>query len=434
MSRKLRPLRERDMRQLEKGQIHEHIDCSTKPRFMLKRWFEKGFDKVNPKLPRDIVLDWRAAQELRDCRNSRNCAELIDYLETRAALRYQKWLARFASKSLANYVQCIRDHILPLMQTSLDLYEITRDRIADAVEDGHIFLELRFAPQLHTFEGLTLDQVMEAVTAAVKESPIPVKLIVCALRHEDDKKFVPHNPVNELADIAIKYPEVGVFDLAADEAAYSGVLDWYIGPAKRVQAAGKILDIHLGETNALTAAYTSGLKKLYPFLTTADRRRLASTMKQVVALAARLKNTADPDKRLKLFDQIASLLDSIEELIYKSGRIGHGIRGDHQGTYVLGCCPTSNVVTGQVPSIAKHPIGKFLREGKLVTINTDGTLFTLVDLTREYVKLQKAQDFTVIEFYICNRIALAASSFSTEVKAQLKAKLNLGYRRRIGSR
>lgn len=432
MSNKHQPLTEEELQALEKGQIHEHLDCSPCPRYLLRRWFKLGFDKVNPRLPQQIELDWRAAQAVRASKQP-DANDLADSLERRAAHSYQLWLARFASESLANYVQAIRDHILPVMQTSIDLYEITRERIQQAVADGHIFLELRFAPQLHTAGGLTLEGVMSAVISAVNQSPIPVKLVVCALRHENDKRYVEHNPVELLAELAIAYPQVGVFDLAADEAAYPGVLDWYVEPAKRVLESGKILDIHLGETNALTRSYTAGLKQLYPSLSPADRGKLARVMKHVQTLCQKFSVSKTASAGEKLFDQVRESLDSVEDLIFRSGRLGHGIRGDKQGTYVLGVCPTSNVVTGQVEAFEAHPVSRLLRAGKLVTVNTDGTLFTLVDLSKEYGKLQKApHNFRLIDFYVVNRVALAASSFSLEQKQVLKAKLDAGYRGRLG--
>jgi adenosine deaminase len=434
MNRNQRPLTSRQLRALEKGQIHEHIDCSPDPLFMLKRQYERGFDKVKPKLPSTVVKNWRDAQALRTGTKSEQNLELAAELERKAARTYQRWLARFASKSLANYVQAIRDHILPLMQTSTDLYEVTRKRIADAVEDGHIFLELRFAPQLHTMEGLTLDQVMAAVNKAVNQAPIPVRLIVCALRHENDKQFVPHNPVHELAALTLKYEEVGVFDLAADEGAYPGVLDWFMPAAVQVQEGGKLVDCHLWEVNDDTSQDRRRLAALYPFLSGLERRRLSSLMKKVAARCAAFSQAKTAEQRLALLDQIDGLLDQAEALIHKSGRVGHGIRGKSQGTYVLEVCPTSNVVTGQVKSFDQHPIGELLRAGKLVTINTDGTLFTQIDLTKEYDKLQKQHKFTLAEFYVCNRIALAASSFSPAVKASIKAKLAAGYRKQLSSK
>ncbi|SRR5579875_436220 len=374
MKRKFSRISARQMRKLPKGQIHEHLDCSLDPRYMLTRWYERGFENATIRFPKSVVLNWQAAQELRSARNRKGNGELIEKLEKRAARTYQNWLARFASKSLANYVQAVVDHVLPIMQDSIALYEITRKRIQDAVEDGHIFLELRFAPQLHTMGGLTLDQVMDAVVEAVKESPIPVKLIVCSLRHEGDKAVMKHNPVADLVDLAIRYmPYVGGFDLAADEHKYPGVLDWWLPEAERARKAGLKLTIHLWETDEPTAT---------------DLERLNE----------------------------AGIC-----------RIGHGDRGDCQGDRVLEVCPTSNVVTGQYPSFAEHPVDRFYRAGKRVTVNTDGTLFTRTDLTGEYLRLQKYFGWGLRDFYTVNVTALEATSFDEATKARLRAKLDEVY-------
>lgn len=359
------------MRELPKILIHEHLDCSLRPLTMLRMWEEIGFDKAKLAFPASVLRNWAAAQELRSARRSKGNDTLIEQLETRAARTYQRYLMKFASSSLKNYVQAIVDHVLPLMQTMINLEQITRERIEDAAADGVVGFELRFAPQLHTMGGLTLEQVMDAVVAGIKDAPMPVKLIVCSLRHEGT---FPVNPVSTLVDLAIRYKEhVGVFDLAADEHAYPGVLPWWAPEAERARAAGLTLTIHLWETD-------------------------------------------DPT------DQDIEMLER-----YNLQRIGHGIRGDRQGDRVLEVCPTSNVVTGQVASIEKHPIDRLYRAGKKVTVNTDGTLFTRVDLTEEYRKLQAAFGWSRGDFYAVNVTALEASSFGSDVKAALRARLDEAY-------
>ena len=358
-------------RKLPKILIHEHLDCSLRPRTMLELWAELGFETAKLPFPKKVLTLWKAAQELKRCKRRCCNAKLIDELEREAATLYQRYLVKFASKSLANYIRAIVDHILPVMQTSLNMVRITEERIQDAAADGVAAFELRFAPQLHTAGGLTLDQVMEAVIAGIKDAPMPVKLIVCSLRHEN---VLPHNPVKELVDLAIKYKEhVGVFDLAADEHAFPGVLPWWAPEAERARAAGIELTIHLWETEEPTDADIEMLER------------------------------------------------------YNLRRLGHGFRGKRQGDRVLEVCPTSNVVTGQVKSIKDHPIGKLFRQGKKVTVNTDGTLFTRVDLTAEYLKLSRAFGWGKKEFYAVNLTALNASSFSEGVKARLRAELAQAY-------
>lgn len=371
MNTKHKNIGPKKMRALPKILIHEHLDCSLRPATMLKLWGEIGFDKATLPFPRNVLLPWQAAQALKNGRRSTGSTELARQLEAEAASRYQRYLVRFASKSLANYVKAIVDHVLPVMQTSVNLHQITRERLEDAAADGVVGLELRFAPQLHTMGGLTLDQVMEAVVAGIKDAPMPVKLIVCSLRHEGTFKV---NPVSELVDLAIRYRKhVGVFDLAADEHAFPGVLPWWAPEAMRARAAGIDLTIHLWETEEPT------------------------------------------DRDVEMLEK------------YNLRRLGHGIRGNRQGDRVLEICPTSNVVTGQVRSIDLHPIDWLYRQGKKVTVNTDGTLFTRVDLTAEYVKLQRTFGWGQADFYKVNLTALEASCFEPEVKAALRARLDEAY-------
>ena len=359
------------MRQLPKMLIHEHLDCSLRPRTMLELWETIGFAEAKMSFPTNVLTPWQTGRRLENvCGKKREAKKLI----ADAVAAYQQWLVGFASSSLKNYVDAIVLHVLPLMQSAANLERITRERIEDAQADGIIGFELRFAPQLHTWGGLTLDQVMKAVMRGIKDAPMLVKLIVCSLRHENDKDIVPVNPIDELADLAIRHKKhVSGFDLAADEHKYPGVLPWWLPAARRVRKAGIGLTIHLWETD-------------------------------------------DPT------DQDVELLTR-----YDIKRIGHGIRGNRQGHRVLEVCPTSNVVTGQVGSFAEHPIDRLYRERKLVTVNTDGTLFTEVNLTGEYVKLQAHFGWGLAELYSVNATALEASFFSAGEKEALRSRLDRAY-------
>lgn len=351
----------RTMRSKPKIMLHEHLDCSLRPRTMLELWEEIGFEKAKIAFPADVLKLWQRANQER--------GQARRVLRSDAVNKYRAFLVGFASQSLANYVQAIVDHVLPLMQTRKNLTRITRERIEDAAADGIIGMELRFAPQLHTWQGLSLDDVMDAVLDGAKASPFPLKLIVCALRHENG------DMARKLADLSLKYRRhVGVFDLAADEEANPGVLDWWLPEAERVRSVsgGKILlTIHLTETRRATAR----------------------------------------DKQL------------VRE--HNIGRIGHGIQDDW--SEVRECCPTSNVVTGQVRTYADHPIDGFHRQGDKVTVSTDGTLFTEVQLTDEYLKLQETFGWTEADFLKVNLTAVEASSFSKTQKARMRAQLKRAY-------
>lgn len=361
-------------KRMPKLQIHEHIDCSLRPRTCVELWAERNFEiaeagkAAGVAFPAEIVRLWKAedaAVLYPDSSNKR--AAHVRQSRQAAVKAYDNWVASFAQESLDNYLAAIVFHVLPLMHDLDNLTRIVRERIEDAVKDGHIAIELRFAPQLHlgeTGKENSLDQVMKATIAGLKGSPIPVKLIVCALRHENGETAL------KLADIAIKYRRnVGAFDLAASETVFPGVLDWWVPAALRIQEAGLKLTIHLWETQEPT------------------------------------------DLDIELLTRL------------RIGRVGHGVRGDKQGNRVIEVCPTSNVVTGQYNSIADHPVDRLYRQGKRVCINTDGTLFTQVTLSGEYHKLALTFGWTERDFLVVNLTALEASSFCPTVKGAIKAKL-----------
>lgn len=398
--------------------IHEHLDCSPRPSTMLELWEELGFEKAS--IPQDVLQLWRG--ETVTTTGTRRGAALRS-ARKQAAAKYQQWLVGFASESLANYVEAIVKHILPLMQSEKNLERITRERMEDAIADGVIGFEMRFAPQLHTWTGLTLDQVMEAVLAGVRSgcagSSMKTKLIICALRHEDA------DMAGKLIDLVVKYrADIAAYDLAADEHARPGVLAWWLHSFIALLAKLELSHpedemgrtIHLWETDnptnqdielleILEGVHPDKLKALFNVAIERFNIDLGGEYDRVFAGVLR---------RVKAHG--------------KNSRIGHGIRGNRQKNRVCEISPKSNVVTGQVKSIRHHQIDKLHRRGRRVTVNTDGTLFTEVQLTDEYNNLVEAFGWTNADFLAVNLTALEASSFSSEDKKRMAARLRRAYR------
>jgi adenosine deaminase len=53
---------------------------------------------------------------------------------------------------------------------------------------------------------------------------------------------------------------------------------------------------------------------------------------------------------------------------------------------VIECCLSSNLQTGAVPSLAVHPLGRFLDAGILCALSTDNTTVSGTTLVDEYLK------------------------------------------------
>jgi adenosine deaminase len=114
----------------------------------------------------------------------------------------------------------------------------------------------------------------------------------------------------------------------------------------------------------------------------------------------------------------------------QAGRIGHATRAAEDDALVdylaeqripVELCPLSNVRTGVVPSVAQHPVRRYVQRGLLVSINTDDPKMFGNSLAEEYRQLAAQQDFTPAE--ICGLIlqGIESSWLPDERKHQLTA-------------
>ena len=121
---------------------------------------------------------------------------------------------------LADYLVRI-DLALEVMQHREHLVRISREIVEDLAADGTIYGEIRFAPQLHLRNGLTMQEVLNAVDEGLKQGErqtgMKTGLIVCCLRHESGERSL------EIAKLAVNNRDkVCALDLAGDEARYIG--------------------------------------------------------------------------------------------------------------------------------------------------------------------------------------------------------------------
>lgn len=328
--------------------LHEHYDCSIRRAHVL----QKG-TALDLNFPSQFKDAWRNA--------SGN-----PFLEAKAEAEFQDWIHGMANESLTAYLSILWEVVLPTLQTQEDIYRTAKQRIDDAVADGMGFLKLRFAPQLHMRNGLTLQQVIDPLQQAASEAPFPVRLAICALRHENGRL------ARRLADAVIRNPLISTFDLAGDESQFPGVLNWWAKQAKRVSKAGKQVTCHIGEAHPIT-------------------------------------------------DEDHAALDEIG-----CTELGHGIKGDPRRKLCT-MCVTSNLVTHVVASAEEHPIDPMYREGKNINVDLDGTLLTHTTQSQEYLLIHRTFGWQLADFFSCNMNGWRHVTADANSKRKLKSRLIASY-------
>ncbi len=110
-------------------------------------------------------------------------------------------------------------------------------------------------------------------------------------------------------------------------------------------------------------------------------------------------------------------------------RIGHGLAAStdselmkHLRKHGIGieACPTSNVRTGVIPSIEKHPIRTFVQQGLRVSVNSDDPSMFETDMNNEYLQLHRKLNFTVHELFGLSLNAIDSSFVSGDKKTKMR--------------
>ncbi|BDB40810.1 adenosine deaminase [Mycobacterium kiyosense] len=262
---------------------------------------------------------------------------------------------RSHSGSLERYLEPF-SHTVAVMQTPDALYRVAHECVEDLAADSVVYAEVRFAPELHINRGLSFDEVVDAVLAgfaagekacAADGHAIKVRCLVTAMRHAAMSR--------EIAELAIRFRDKGVvgFDIAGAEAGYP--------PTRHLDAFE-----YMRENNArftIHAGEAFGLPSIHEAIAFCGADRLGHGVRIVDDI-----EVAD-DGRVKL-GRLASLL--------RDKRIPFEM------------CPSSNVQTGAVSSIAEHPFDLLARTRFRVTVNTDNRLMSDTTMSMEMYRLVEA--------------------------------------------
>jgi adenosine deaminase len=262
---------------------------------------------------------------------------------------------RSHSGSLERYLEPF-SHTVAVMQTPEALYRVAYECVEDLAADSVVYAEVRFAPELHINRGLSFDGVVDAVLAgfaagekacAAEGHPIKVRCLVTAMRHAAMSR--------EIAELAIRFRDKGVvgFDIAGAEAGYP--------PTRHLDAFEYMRDhnarftIHAGEA--------FGLPSIHEAIAFCSADRLGHGVRITDDIEV------DPDGGVRL------------------GRLAAIVRDKR---VPLEMCPSSNVQTGAVDSIAEHPFDLLARARFRVTVNTDNRLMSDTTMSQEMHRLVEA--------------------------------------------
>jgi len=267
-----------------------------------------------------------------------------------------RWFTRGADRhNLELYLETFA-HTVGVTQTRDGLTRAAAEAAEDLAADGIVYAEVRFAPELHTDQGLTLDEVVESVLEGFRIGTATNNLTVgtiCTAMRTAARSF-------EIAELALRHRDEGVvgFDIAGAEAGYppSRHLDAF----QLVMRESFHITIHAGEA--------FGLPSIAEALNYCGAERLGHGVRIVDDIKV------DDDGHATL------------------GRLASYVRDRR---VPLEMCPTSNVNTGAAPSIAEHPIGLLKDLRFRVTVNTDNRLMSNVRLSDELIKLQQAFGYTL---------------------------------------
>jgi adenosine deaminase len=291
----------------------------------------------------------------------------------------RRWFVDSAdSGSLERYLETFA-HTVGVMQTAEALRRIARECVLDLAADGVVYAEVRYAPELHLQEGLTLPQVVEAVRDGFAEgeelarrdgSLIKVRQLLTAMRHQAMSR--------EIAELSVAYRDRGVvgFDIAGAEAGYPPTR--HLDAFEYLQRENAHFTIHAGEA--------FGLPSIWQAIQWCGADRLGHGVRIADDI------TVGPDGEPVL------------------GRLASYVRDKR---IPLEMCPSSNIQTGAATSIAEHPIGMLTQLRFRVTVNTDNRLMSGVSLTDEMVRLVDAfgYDMADIRWFAINAMKSAFLPF-----------------------
>lgn len=272
-------------------------------------------------------------------------------LPTKDPAELAEWFHRGANKgNLVEYLEGF-EHTTAVMQSKEALSRIAYEMMEDMKNDGVVYVETRFAPVFHTSRGLYLEDTVQAVLEGLEKGKrdfgVGYGLILCGMRNMKNTL--------EIAELAVNFRRDGVvgFDLAGEEGGYPPKK--HVDAFQFIQRSNFNITIHAGEA--------FGKESIWQAIQWCGAHRIGHATRLIEDIVL------DSEGNVLAFGDLAQyVLDK---------RIP------------LEICLLSNVHTGAVEKIEKHPFGVFYKEKFRVTLNTDDRLMSDTTMTKEFITAVK---------------------------------------------
>lgn len=341
------------IRSIPKVLLHDHFDGGLRPSTITELAREHGYRGLPTENPDDLAA----------------------------------WFHRGADRrSLELYLETFV-HTLAVLRTPEAIERVAFECAEDLADDGVVYVETRFAPELVAGPTMTIDEAIIAMhrgLTAATTFGIESRIIVCSMRNFTISA--------DAARAAVRQRDHGVvgFDIAGPEAGFPPTQ--HIESFDIARAGGLGVTIHAGEA--------AGLDSIRAAMDDCAADRLGHGV---------------------------HLIDDIEERP-DGWTIGSVATEALEQQICLEVCPTSNVHTGATgtTSFGNHPVDRLARAGLAVTINTDNRLMSNITLSGEYHRLAEYFGWGDTEFATANAHALRTAFCDEETRRRVSDRLRYG--------
>ena len=263
-----------------------------------------------------------------------------------------------------------------LLQDEFSIAYVVHSLVDRLYNDGYIYAEIRFAPQLHTLKGMSQRDAVIAACAGLREAlkdkrGFTANLILCCMRQADTEI----NMETVVLTDEFKNKGVVAVDLAGPEKFHTG--DFYTPLFDEAKARGVNVIIHAGEACG----------------------------SEEVLMAVDLLHA----KRIGHGVHLELTRDNIRKMTEK--RI------------FFEFCPTSNLQTTSLEDYKHVPLREFDKVGISVTINSDNMTVSDTNVLKEYRHLFKEFKLTKYEVQHFLQNSIAAAFVDEQTKIMLRGEL-----------